>query len=124
MPVQPPNRPNFLVVLADQLTAALLPAVLGGRDPSPVIAPNLTDLARQGVVFGNAYTNSPLCGPSRAAFMSGLLPTISGVYDNACEWHAGTPTFGHRLRLAGTAPFFRARCILLGRTSCTGLRSA
>ncbi|AXY24185.1 Choline-sulfatase (plasmid) [Komagataeibacter saccharivorans] len=114
MPVQPSNRPNFLVVLADQLTAALLPAVLGGRDPSPVIAPNLTDLAAQGVVFSNAYTNSPLCGPSRAAFMSGLLPTISGVYDNACEWHADTPTFGHRLRLSGY------RTILSGKMHFVG----
>ncbi|GBR69854.1 hypothetical protein AA0312_1580 [Acetobacter tropicalis NRIC 0312] len=39
---------NFLVVVADQLTALALPALLGGRDPSPVKAPVLESLARRG----------------------------------------------------------------------------
>ena len=36
--------------------------------------PALDRLAAEGVVFENAYCNSPLCGPSRLSMMAGLLP--------------------------------------------------
>ena len=58
-------------------------------------------LAKSGVVFDSAYCNSPLCSPSRASFMSGLLPSRSRVYDNAAEFGADVPTFAHCLRLRG-----------------------
>lgn len=105
---------NFLVVVADQLTATVLPALLGGRDPSVVKVPTLTELAKNSTVFANAYSASPLCGPSRNTLMTGLLPSVSGVYDNGCEWHSDIPTFGHRLRLAGY------RTILAGKMHFVG----
>lgn len=108
------GRPNFLVIIADQLTATILPERLGGRDPSPVIAPALSALAERGVSFANAYTNSPLCGPARGVLMTGQLPSDSGLYDNASEWPAAMPTFGHRLRLAGY------RTILSGKMHFVG----
>ena len=43
----------------------------------------------------------PLCGPSRASFLTSLLPSKVGVYDNGSELPAGVPTFAHYLRLAG-----------------------
>ncbi|MFT8419080.1 MAG: sulfatase-like hydrolase/transferase, partial [Acetobacter sp.] len=101
MSEQTPAPLNFLVVVADQLTACVLPALLGGRDPSVVKVPTLTKLAKRGTVFANAYTASPLCGPSRGTFMTGLRPSRSGVYDNGCAWPSDIPTFGHRLRLGG-----------------------
>ncbi|QNT77463.1 choline-sulfatase [Entomobacter blattae] len=97
-----PNRaPNFLVIIADQLTTSVLPTIMGGHENSVVIAPTLLHMARNGTSFCNAYTNSPLCGPSRGVLMTGLLPSHSGIYDNASEWPAALPTFGHRLRIAG-----------------------
>jgi choline-sulfatase len=53
------------------------------------------------VRFANAYTASPLCAPARAAFMSGQLPSRTGVYDNAAEFRSDIPTFAHHLRRAG-----------------------
>ena len=42
----------------------------------------------------NAYTASPLCAPGRASFMSGQLPSRTGVYDNAAEFKASAiPTY-------------------------------
>jgi choline-sulfatase len=90
-------KPNILLVMADQLAPRFLPAY-----GNPVVkAPNLDRLAREGVVFDNAYSNSPLCVPARAVAMSGLLPSRSGVYDNAAEFAAQIPTFAHYARLQG-----------------------
>jgi choline-sulfatase len=91
------RQPNILLVMADQLTALALPCY-----GHPVVrAPNLGRLADRGVVFENAYCNSPLCAPSRFSMMSGRLPSRVGAYDNACEFPASVPTLAHGLRALG-----------------------
>ena len=90
-------RPNILLVMADQLAATALP-VYG----NPVVrAPNLAALAGRGTVFESAYCASPLCAPSRSAMLAGRRASAIGVYDNACELPAVTPTITHLLRAAG-----------------------
>ncbi len=92
-----PSTPNILILMADQLTGALFP-------DGPVASlhtPNLARLAERSARFANCYTPSPLCVPGRAAFMSGQLPSRSGVYDNAAEFSASVPTYAHYLRRAG-----------------------
>jgi choline-sulfatase len=91
------KTPNILVVMADQMAPAFLP--IYGH--ALTRAPNMQALARNGVVFDSAYSNSPLCAPSRASFMSGLLPSRTLVYDNAAEFAAEIPTFAHCLRIRG-----------------------
>jgi choline-sulfatase len=91
------DKPNILIVMVDQLAPAFLP-IHGHR---LVKAPNLEALAREGIVFDSAYCNSPLCSPSRAVFMTGRLPSNSGVYDNAAEFRADIPTYAHHLRHLG-----------------------
>ena len=44
--------------------------------------PNMDKLAKQGVVFENAYCAASVCNPSRAALMTGYLPSTSGIYGN------------------------------------------
>ena len=91
------SQPNILIFMVDQLTGTLFP-------DGPVEwlhAPNLRSLAQRSVRFSNCYTPSPLCAPARACFMSGQLPSRNGVYDNAAELRADTPTFAHTLRAAG-----------------------
>lgn len=111
---------NFLVVVVDQLTACVLPALLGGREPSVVKVPTLEKLAKRGTVFANAYTASPLCGPARSTFMTGLLPSRSGVYDNGCEWHSDIPTFGHALRLGGYQTILAGKMHFVGADQLHG----
>jgi choline-sulfatase len=91
--------PNLLLVMVDQLAAGWLPAY----GHHLVRAPNLTRLAREGVVFESAYCPSPLCLPSRAGMLTGKLPSRSGAYDNAAELPASTPTTAHHLRSHGYA---------------------
>jgi choline-sulfatase len=90
-------KPNILFIMADQLAARYL----RGYGHRLVKAPHLDRLAEEGVVFENAYTTSPLCAPARATVMNGLLPSRTGVYDNAAEFPSSIPTWAHYLRLAG-----------------------
>ncbi len=62
---------------------------------------NLKALAARSARFANNYTASPLCAPGRASFMSGQLPSRTGVYDNAAEFASSIPTYAHHLRAAG-----------------------
>ena len=90
-------RRNILIVMVDQLSPRFLPI----HGHPVVMAPNLERLAGRGVVFERAYCNSPLCSPSRTAFMTGALPSRTGGYDNAAEFRSDIPTFAHYLRRLG-----------------------
>ena len=91
------SKPNFLIIMVDQLNGTLFP-----DGPAHWLhTPNLTRIAERSVRFANTYTASPLCAPGRAAFMSGQLPSRTGVYDNAAEFASDIPTFAHFLRRAG-----------------------
>ena len=92
-----PARPNLLILMADQLTAGVLPAY-GGKVAK---TPHLDELADAGVVFESFYCNSPLCAPSRYSWLAGQLPSKIAAYDNAAELAAQVPTFAHYLRRAG-----------------------
>jgi choline-sulfatase len=91
------SRPNFLIVMVDQMTGTLFPD--GPADFLHV--PHLRALAARSARFANNYTASPLCAPGRASFMSGQLPSRTGVYDNAAEFASSIPTFAHHLRAGG-----------------------
>ena len=91
------KRKNILILMVDQLNGTLFP-----DGPADWLhAPNLKALAARSTRFANAYTGSPLCAPGRASFMSGQLPSRTGVYDNAAEFRSDIPTYAHHLRRAG-----------------------
>ncbi len=88
------QRPNILLIQFDQMTAQALPSY----GHKIVQAPNITKLAEEGVVFENAYSNFPLCAPSRMSMLSGRFATSIKVWDNATEALSSTPTLMHYLR--------------------------
>ena len=97
MPPSSTERPNFLFIMADQMAAPALP--MYGH---PIVqTPHLAGLAQRGVLFESTYCNTPLCAPSRAALITGQLPSRTGAYDNAAELPSSVPTFGHYLRDMG-----------------------
>jgi choline-sulfatase len=104
------QKPNFLIIQADQVAAQWLP--MYGN--SVVKMPNLEALAKKGAVFQNAYCNSPLCAPSRFSILSGLLPSKIAAYDNAAEFPSSIPCFTHYLRASGY------RTILSGKMHFVG----
>jgi len=92
-----PVNMNILIVQADQLAARAL-SVYGNKVCK---TPFLNEVARNGTVFTHSYANYPLCGPSRASMMSGLLPFQGGFYDNGTEYPSTIPSFAHYLRMLG-----------------------
>lgn len=88
------KTPNILVIQADQLN----PNTLGAYRSSVAKTPHIDSLAESGAVFDSAYSNFPLCAPSRFSMMSGQLATTIGAYDNAAEFPSAIPTFAHYLR--------------------------
>jgi choline-sulfatase len=104
------KQPNFLFIMADQLSALAL-----GAYGNPIAkTPHIQSLADNGVVFQNAYCNSPLCAPSRASMLTGRLPSQIKAYDNAADFSSSTPTFIHFLRHMGY------RTCLAGKMHFTG----
>ena len=76
------DAPNILFVIADDLNTRIGPYV---DDSLALYTPHLDRLASEGVRFMRAYSQYPLCGPSRASLMSGLYPETTGSMTNAFD---------------------------------------
>ncbi len=111
------TKPNILIIMVDQLNGTLFP-----DGPADWLhAPNLKKLAAKSTRFANAYTASPLCAPARASFMSGQLPSRTGVYDNAAEFTSSIPTYAHHLRRAGYQTCLSGKMHFVGPDQMHGL---
>lgn len=80
-------RPNVLFIAVDDLNHW----VGHLQRNSQTITPNLDRLAGWGVSFQHAYCAAPACNPSRAALMSGIRPSTTGVYHNSNDYRPHIP---------------------------------
>lgn len=72
------DKKNVLFIICDDLNTDL------GVYGHPLVkSPNIDRLASEGVKFSQAYCQYPLCGPSRASFMTGLYPDQDLIHQNA-----------------------------------------
>lgn len=78
-----PEKPNVLFICIDDLNDWT--GFLGGHPDTKT--PNLDKLATNSVVFSSSFCAAPACNPSRAALMTGIHPSSSGVYTNYQDWH-------------------------------------
>ena len=94
---EPDSRPpDIVLIMSDQHNRA----VMGCSGHPLVRTPNLDALARQGTRFTNAYCPFPLCGPSRAGFMTAQYPSTIEVFDGD-DFPSSVPTFAHGMGAAG-----------------------
>ncbi|MCC2684507.1 MAG: Arylsulfatase [Paenibacillaceae bacterium] len=70
------RKPNVLFLFSDQHNARCMSCA----GHPQVQTPNLDRLAAEGIRFDNAYTNNPICTPSRISYLSGLYPSTHGYY--------------------------------------------
>ncbi|GJM33948.1 MAG: N-acetylglucosamine-6-sulfatase [Saprospiraceae bacterium] len=75
------QRPNVLYIMADDLTTQAISAY-GGiyKDIAPT--PNIDKLAQQGMLFQDVLCTNAICGPSRAAILTGNYSHVNGYYKN------------------------------------------
>lgn len=81
------DKPNVLFIAVDDLNHWV--GYLG-RNPQAV-TPRIDQLAARGVRFTRSYCAAPVCNPSRAALMSGMRPSTTGVYENNNDWRTAIP---------------------------------
>lgn len=98
------KRPNILTILVDQLRYD----VFGHRGHAVVATPNLDRLAAEGVSFDQAICSAPLCGPARAALLTGRDARSGVVYrfanrepDAESLFHGPVDTVDELLAAAG-----------------------
>lgn len=106
------GQPNLLVIMTDEHNfrtlgcyRALLPeaqAFVWGPGVK-VETPHIDWLARHGAIADRYYATSPVCTPSRAAFVSGLYPQNTGAPRNNLPMNDSVVTFAEVLRRRGYA---------------------
>ncbi len=95
-------RPNILWLIAEDFGPHL-----GCYGTKQVWTPNLDGLAANGVRYTRFFTTSPVCSPSRSAFMTGMYQTSIGAHnhrshrDDGFQLPAGVRLLTDRLRDAG-----------------------
>lgn len=99
-------RWNILFVFADDW--GRYASCYQGLDGRPTIndvirTPHVDRVARQGVLFRNAFVNAPVCTPSRSALLSGryFFNCGQGAITDGAAWDASIPSFPLLLREAG-----------------------
>jgi choline-sulfatase len=113
-----PDRPNVLLVMADQL----VPFLTGAYGHPVVRTPALDRLAAEGTRFDTAYTPYPLCSPARAALVTGRYASRLGLYDNASILPADEPTVAHYLTNAGYDTVLTGKMHFVGPDQLHGFR--
>ena len=89
------RRPNFIVILADDMGYGE-PSCYGfGNEPGTFghqrfATPNLDKMASEGMTFTDFHVCSPVCTPSRAGLLTGRYPQRSGLIEHIPTIH-GTP---------------------------------
>jgi len=103
-------KPNVVIMLVDDLGSGDVSCLF--RDT--VKTPNLDRLAKQGVNFSSGYSTAPLCGPSRAGFLSGRYQQRFGFNGNRDGIPTDIPLLPGLLKSAGY------RTALLGKWHSAG----
>ena len=89
------ERTNVVLIIGDDISADF--SAYGG----PVQTPNIDGLAKNGVLFNNAYTTASSCSPSRSSMITGRYPHNHGAPELHMPLPAGQLVFPQLLKDAG-----------------------
>jgi arylsulfatase A-like enzyme len=98
-----PGMPNIVLIVTDYMGAT----DIGPYGATDIATPALDQLAQQGMRYTNFYAAAPICGPSRAALMSGQYPARVDFEQNIGDGNDGLnariPTLPALLKQRGYA---------------------
>jgi arylsulfatase A-like enzyme len=91
------ERPNILFVFADDHAAQ----AVGAYGSQINQTPQIDRLAREGMVFRNAFVTNSICAPSRAVILTGKHSHLNGIFTNRESFDGSQVTFPKLLQQAG-----------------------
>lgn len=100
------SRPNILLITTDTQRCDTLNCM--GYDFAK--SPGLDRMAREGVMFTQGHTTSPVCGPTRCSLITGVYPPIHGAIENGISRRQDLAVFPDALQEAGYT------CAMIGKT--------
>ena len=68
------DRPNILWIVSEDNTT-----LLGCYGDKTATTPNIDNLAKQGILFTNAFCAAPVCAPARSTLITGMYATTLGT---------------------------------------------
>lgn len=77
MPLFAADRPNIVAIVTDDQARW----AVGAYGNSEIKTPQMDRIAREGALFRNATTATPVCSPSRATYFSGRWPSEVKIHD-------------------------------------------
>jgi arylsulfatase A-like enzyme len=94
-----PTRPNIVLIVTEDLSPRL------GAYGDPVArTPRIDALAREGMLFTNAFTAAPVCAPSRAALITGVYAQAIGAQHMRTTGGGDDSGAGHGFKYLAVPP--------------------
>ena len=91
------DRPNIIFIFTDDHSARAISAYGSQINETP----NIDRLAREGMLFRNAFVTNSICAPSRAVILTGMHSHLNGVPTNRERFDSTQTTFPKLLQQAG-----------------------
>ena len=97
-----PQKPNIVFIISDDHAYQAISAY-GGRLAEIAPTPNIDRIAKEGMLFERCLVTNSICGPSRAAILTGKYSHKNGFIDNTfgSKFDFNQQTFGELLQKAG-----------------------
>lgn len=73
---QSPEKPNILWISVEDISP-----LLGPFGDNSIETPNISRLAKEGIVFTNAFATAGVCAPSRSSIVTGMYPVSIGTHN-------------------------------------------
>lgn len=94
------NQPNIIFIMSDDHTTQGF-GVYGSRLASLNPTPTIDRLAKEGILFENAFCTNSICTPSRASIMTGQYGQVNGVFDLSGELKPENQYLAHEIKKQG-----------------------
>lgn len=90
-------KPNIILIMCDTLRCDALSCM--GNIPD--LTPNIDKLAKEGVLYNQAHSASPVCSPARCSMLHGVYPQVHMAFENGIPRKTDLPAFTDLLKEQG-----------------------
>jgi arylsulfatase A-like enzyme len=91
------QKPNIIYIMSDDHDADAISAY----NKNFISTPNIDRLAKEGMLFKNAFVGNSICGPARATLLTGQHSHKNGMKDNRTRFDSSKITLPKLLNPAG-----------------------